>query len=95
MSDFTVDADATRRANPLRSVARQTLTHTKMKTHTPPTSFHSLRVEKRLALGLLAQPQNKNRRRQQPDNGSDTWLTLMALLTLLMFFIPLILFLTK
>lgn len=65
-----------------------------MKSHTPPTPFHSLRVEKRLALGLLAQPQNKNRRRTQ-DNDSDTALTITAFATLVMFFFPIIYFLYK
>lgn len=66
-----------------------------MKTHTPPSPFHSLRVEKRLALGLLAQPQNKNRRKRQPDNGSDALLTFTALATLAMFLVPIILFFSK
>lgn len=67
-----------------------------MKTHTPPTPFHSLKVEKRLALGLLAQPQNKNKRKSsQPDNGSDALLTLTALTSIALVLVPIILFLSK
>lgn len=66
-----------------------------MKTYNTPTPFHSLKVEKRLALGLLAQPQSKNRKRSQPDDGNDAWLTFTAFTTIAIVLVTIVLFLTK
>jgi hypothetical protein len=66
-----------------------------MKTHTPPSPFHSLKVEKRLALGLLAQPQSRNRKRNHDDDRADAWLTITAFATIATVLVPIILFLIK
>jgi len=64
-----------------------------MKMHTPRTPFQSLDLEKRLALGLLAQPQSRNRKRKR--RGSTGMIAMAAFAAVAIVFVPLILFLIK
>jgi hypothetical protein len=64
-----------------------------MKMHTPRTPFQPLDLEKRLALGLLAQPQSRNRKRKR--RGSTGMIALAASAAVAIVFVPLIFFLIK